>query len=209
MNTLAEYFGKLLDINFPLFRFSGINEVFSYISIVSQTLKEDVQAKHPYYEFINANFEENILYLMRIDPTIEAVVLYRLERAIFLNEPTHPLLPYLASLMRLRTGIEFYYSTEIGPGLNVQHGVGIVIGPRYTIGRNFIIHQGVTIGQSGGKKSSGESIVIGDNVIIYAGAKIIGNVRVGDNAKIGANSVLTTNAKADTVYFGIPAQPIW
>lgn len=209
MNTLPEYFGKLLNLYCPHLSFTRIDDIFKYVPDIISILNEDVQAKHAGYDLVGAHFEENLIQLMQIDPTIEAVVLYRLERALYLDKPGHSMLGYLASLMRLRTGIELYYSTEIGPGLNVQHGTGIVVGPRYTIGRHFMIHQGVTIGQSGGANTRKESIVIGDNVIIYAGAKIVGNVKVGDNAKIGANSVLITNAKADTVYFGIPAQPVW
>lgn len=37
--------------------------------------------------------------------------------------------------------IEIYYSSEIGEGFRINHGVGTVIGARAHIGDNFTIHQ--------------------------------------------------------------------
>ena len=90
---------------------------------------------------------------------IEAVLFYRLERLLFIHDAGNPLLPHLASAIRRRTGMEIYYSTAIGEGFNVQHGFGIVIGPRFSIGKNFTIHQGVTLGQKR-TNSSIETITI-------------------------------------------------
>lgn len=42
--------------------------------------------------------------------------------------------------------IEIYYSSEIGEGFRINHGVGTVIGARAHIGDNFTIHQNCTIG---------------------------------------------------------------
>lgn len=41
--------------------------------------------------------------------------------------------------------IEIYYSSEIGEGFRINHGVGTVIGARAHIGDNFTIHQNCTI----------------------------------------------------------------
>jgi serine O-acetyltransferase len=185
--------------------------------------RKSLTSLKPYYkEAINqALFDANSRYLktkkllnkddlisyVQIDPRMEAVLFYRLERAIFLHDPNNPLLPYLASSMRRRTGAEIYYSTEIGMGFLVQHGFGIVIGPRYKIGDNFSIYQGVTLGQKN-QNCPDERIVIGDNVSIFSGAVILGNINIGNNARIGANSVLLCNVEENSIYAGIPAKKV-
>ncbi|MEW6593983.1 MAG: hypothetical protein AB1413_03835 [Thermodesulfobacteriota bacterium] len=145
--------------------------------------------------------------LMQADIATFAVFLYRLERQLFLANPDNALLPLLSSLMRIRSGAEMYYSTDIGPGLNVQHGVGIVIGPRNVIGRNFMIHQGVTIGQQRAW-SPNEKVVIGNDVILFAGSKVFGNIAIGDNVWVGANAVVVQSLDSNGVYAGIPARRI-
>lgn len=164
----------------------------------------DVRAKFPSYADSGAVVSD-LPRLLQADIATFAVLLYRLERHIFLGDSANPLLPYLSSLMRIRTGAELYYSTDIGPGFNVQHGVGIVIGPRNRIGRNFMIHQGVTIGQQR-TWSPDEKIVIGDDVILFAGAKVVGNVTIGDNVWVGANAVVVKSLAPNGVYAGVPAR---
>ena len=171
---------------------------------VEQTLC-DANAK--YQGRLRLDSWEGLLPLLQTEPTIEAVFFYRLERLIFLDNPDNALLPYLASVMRRRTGSEIYYSTEIGKGFNIQHGFGIVIGPRFKIGDNFVIHQGVTLGQKN-TNSPDETITIGNNVIIFANASILGDITIGDNARVGANSVVLKNIEADAVYAGVPAKRI-
>jgi serine O-acetyltransferase len=145
--------------------------------------------------------------VVETDSTIEACLYYRLARSIFLCDPQHPSLRYFAQLMKFKTGSEIYYSTEIGPRLRIEHGVGIVIGPRNRIGSDFIVHQGVTLGQRR-TFSPHEKMTIGDHCVIFAGAKVLGTVTIGDHVKIGANAVLLTDAESHCTYGGIPAVKI-
>jgi len=142
--------------------------------------------------------------IIQVSAPLEAIFYYRLERAIFLEEPEHPALPFIASLMRLKTGTELYYSASIGSGLVVAHGVGAVVGPRHVIGRNFTIYQGVTIGQSRAYAQH-EFVTIGDDVTLFAGSKVLGKVRVGDGVQLAANSVLMRDADSYSLYAGVPA----
>jgi serine O-acetyltransferase len=183
-----------------------INHCYKYFSHFKNTFFADVQSKYPKLKSSDLS-DEKLLELIQFETCIEAVFYYRLERAIFIESPDHPLLPYLANLMKIKTGIELYYSTDIGPGLNVQHGTGIVVGPRFKIGSNFMIHQGVTIGQKY-LNSPHETVIIGNDVTIFAGAKILGNIKIGDNVQIGANAVLISDADSNAVYAGIPAKKI-
>lgn len=168
-----------------------------------EILRADVRRKYP--ELAGSHgFEAELFRVVEWDGGLEAVVSYRLQRGIFLRDPQHPALPYLARLMKIRTGAEIYYSTEIGAGFLADHGVGIVLGPRNRIGRNFTIHQGVTLGQRR-LNSPGESITIGDDCTLFAGAKVLGSVRLGDGVRLGANAVLLTDAESNSTYAGIPA----
>lgn len=166
----------------------------------------DVRRRHP--ELADrSEVEAELFRAVELDGGLEAVVSYRVQRGIFLRDPRHPALPYLARLMKIRTGAEIYYSTDVGPGFLIDHGVGIVLGPRNRIGRNFTIHQGVTLGQRR-LNSPGESITIGDDCTLFGGAKVLGTVRLGDGVRLGANAVLLTDAEPHATYAGIPARKV-
>ncbi len=96
------------------------------------------------------------------------------------------------------------HSTNIGPGLFIQHGISTLISAE-RIGKNCWINQQVSIGFS----NETDSPTIGDNVKVAAGAKIIGKVTVGDNVVVGLNSVVIGNVAANSTVLGIPAQVIW
>lgn len=151
--------------------------------------------------------EAELVELMALDAAIEATFLYRMQRALFLARPDAPLLAWLASAMRRRTGCELYYSSEIGPELNVQHGFGIVLGPRNKIGARFTIHQGVTLGQRR-LGAPHERMVIGNDVTVFAGATLLGSLQIGDGAKIGAHAVVLTDIEPGAVYAGAPAKRV-
>ena len=94
-------------------------------------------------------------------------------------------------------------TSEIGPGLFIQHGFATIIAAR-SIGANCWINQQVTIGFD----RPGERPTIGNGVSIFAGAKVLGNLHVGDNARIGANAVVLADVPADHTAVGIPARHI-
>jgi serine O-acetyltransferase len=137
----------------------------------------------------------------------EAVFYYRLSRQIFLSDPYNEMLPYLASLMKYKTGAELYYSTNIGSRFMLMHGSGVVVGPNCTIGNECLIYQGVTIGQQH-NFSPNENAVIGNKVKLFTGAKILGKVSIGDDVIVGANAVVTKDLHAKGVYIGAPARKI-
>lgn len=210
----SEYLNKFMGQFFLTYPQEMISQLYDYFQKVKETLIVDIQSTYPVYK--GKSFDDQAIFgLLQLNPCIEAVFYYRLERALFLKDPKHPMLPYLASLMRMKTGIELYYSTEIGPGINIKHGAGIVVGPRCKIGSNFLIRQGVTIGHNGevpgvvdDELDSQEALTTGNNVYVFSGAKIIGDLRIGDNVIIGANAVLTSDAESNSVYAGVPARKI-
>jgi serine O-acetyltransferase len=109
----------------------------------------------------------------------------------------------ISHLSRATTGIEIHPGAEIGDGLFIDHGMGVVIGETSVIGDDCHLYQGVTLGGSSTKRVKRHP-TLGNGVIVGAGAKIIGAVNVGDGAKIGAGSVVVTNVPANATVVGVP-----
>jgi serine O-acetyltransferase len=205
MNDLNDYLESCLSNtfnNFPKERLASIK--FHRDRAIEQAI---IDANVKYKGRKEINSQKELLELVQIEPTMEAILLYRLEREMYLRDPDNQLLPFFASLMHRRTGCEIYYSTEIGQGFNIQHGFGIVIGPRYKIGDYFTIHQGVTLGQKN-LNSPAEKITVGDHVTIFAGTTLLGNLNIGNNAIIGANSLVLKDVEENSIYVGSPARRI-
>ena len=114
-----------------------------------------------------------------------AVFLYRLGRRVFESMPgERRWRDALHWLLRECCGCEIYFSSRIGVGFYVVHGLGTVIGSRHTIGQGFQIYQGCTIGHL---RDFQGGCTIGDDVIMYQKAAILGEVSIGDKVVIGPN----------------------
>ncbi|MEP6667797.1 MAG: serine O-acetyltransferase [Chthoniobacter sp.] len=168
-----------------------------------ELIATDVHSRYP-ATVARSDFDEVVAEVIEIDARVQATLFYRIARGLYLHDATHPFLPYLAYLMRAKTGAEIYYSADIGPRLNVEHGMGIVVGPRHRIGSDFTIYQGVTLGQRR-VNSPDEKMVIGDHCTVFSGAKLFGTITLGDHVRVAANAVLLTDAEAYSTYAGVPA----
>lgn len=171
---------------------------------VSRLIRSDFLRK---YNVADWDAPDRLAWKLRTDAPLQATFLYRIANHLFLSDPSDPLLDILSYVMRSRTGIEIYYSSSIGEGFCVQHGTGLVIGPRHRIGRNFTAYQGVTLGQRR-QNCPEEFLEIGDNCVLFAGAKLLGNLRIGSGVKVAANAVLLCDAEDGATYGGVPAKRI-
>jgi serine acetyltransferase len=149
-------------------------------------------------------FPRDLFEHLAFAPNLQVTYFYRLCRALHLRGVAR-LPDVVATTSRQLTGMEIYYSAEIGPGLKVIHGTGSVIGAKCTIGSGFTVYQNVTIGDKLGRET-GERPVLGDRVIASAGAQVLGPVRVGSETIIGANAVVIDSLPARCVAAGIPAR---
>ena len=112
---------------------------------------------------------------------------------------------WVSQRARRRTGIEIHPGAEIGPGLFIDHGMGVVIGETAEIGRNCTLYHGVTLGGTG-KARGKRHPTLGNGVTVGAGAKLLGNITVGDGAKIGAGAVVLCDVPANCTAVGVPAR---
>ena len=113
----------------------------------------------------------------------------------------------ISQIARFFTLIEIHPGAELGHGILIDHGSGVVIGETAVVGDNCTIYQGVTLGGVGTKKGKRHP-TLGNNVMVGAGAKILGAFEVGDNCSIAANAVLLKPIEDNVTAAGVPARPV-
>ncbi len=111
----------------------------------------------------------------------------------------------VSHVSRFLTGIEIHPAATLGPGLFIDHGMGVVIGETAEVGKNVTIYQGVSLAGTSLKREKRHP-TLGDNVVVGAGAKVIGAIYVGDNSRIGAGSVVVRDVPPNSVVVGVPGR---
>ena len=137
-------------------------------------------------------------------PGVHALALHRIAHRLW-----HAGLTTLARAVshagRFLTGIEIHPAARVGPGLFIDHGMGVVIGETAEIGENVTLLQGVTLGGTSLRREKRHP-TLGNNVVVGAGAKIIGAFTIGDNSRIGAGSVVVREVPPNSVVVGVPGR---
>src|SRR5829696_730066 len=175
----------------------------STLTRVAGELRRDVAAAHardPAARGVSS------LEILAAWPGVQALLVHRVAHA--LSEQRVPLAPRMLALFsRSFTNIEIHPSAEIGDGLFIDHGTGVVIGETAEVGDNVTMYQGVTLGGTGfatGKRHP----TVQDNVTIGSGAKLLGPITIGHGAKIGANSVVIHDVPPNSTVVGNPGHPV-
>ena len=112
---------------------------------------------------------------------------------------------YLQNRMSELFQVDIHPATQIGRGVFVDHGTGIVIGETAVIGDDVSMLQGVTLGGTGAERGDRHP-KIGKGVLLGAGAKVLGNIVIGDYAKIASGSVVLKPVPAGCTAAGVPAR---
>lgn len=140
------------------------------------------------------------------------VVAYRLCRAARgtgdrRNWWSAPILLLYKFVVEWVIGIDLPPTMPAGPGLNIIHGVGLVIHPRSVVGSHVTMRQGVTLGIVFDDAGGGSAApVIGDHVTIGSTTVVLGPITVGDYAIVGAGSVVNRDVPPGAVVAGCPAK---
>ncbi|MEI6666721.1 MAG: glycosyltransferase [Acidobacteriota bacterium] len=115
---------------------------------------------------------------------------YRLMRLF--DECHVPLLPMVVSrLIRHLYGADINWKTRIAPGIQIVHGVGLVLSGSAVVDSGCILFHHVTLGESidpiTGQVGAPR---LGRNVHVGPGATLLGPIALGDASKVGAGVVL-------------------
>ena len=165
--------------------------------------------------FINY-VKEEIRVIQERDPAIKSpieVILYPTFRVMLSYRRAHRLYEKghffrarrISQKAARKTGIEIHPGAQIGKGLFIDHGSGVIIGETAIIGDNGTLYQGVTLGGTG-KETGKRHPTLCDNVMVSAGAKIIGSFTIGENSKIGAGSVVLEEVPPNCTVVGVPGR---
>lgn len=100
-------------------------------------------------------------------------------------------------------GIQISEKMNLGYGLYIGHGFGIIINGLTTIGNNVNISQFLTIGTNENRPAT-----IGDNVYIGPSVCIVEDVKIGNNTTIGAGAVVVKDVPENATVGGVPAKII-
>lgn len=139
-------------------------------------------------------------------PSFHAIIRYRLAHKLY--EKKHYFLArWISQRAAHVTGIEIHPGAQIGKGLFIDHGHGVIIGETTVIGDNCTLYQGVTLGGNGKEKGKRHP-TIGNNVMVSAGAKVLGSFTIGDNVKIGAGSVVINAVPSNSTVVGVPGRVV-
>lgn len=137
---------------------------------------------------------------------VQALLLHRISHA--LHQAGVPLLPRLLAYATTSvTGVEIHPAAQIGRGLFIDHGAGVVIGETAEVGDDVTIYQGVTLGGTGFARGKRHPTV-GNEVMIGAGSALLGPIVIGDRSKIGANSVVIHDVPPNSTVVGNPGHPV-
>ncbi len=146
---------------------------------------------------------------------LEVLLCYPGLHAVWAHRVTHWLwrhdlkLParILSQLARGLTGIEIHPGATIGPGLFIDHGMGVVIGETSEVGADVTLYHGVTLGGTSLEKGKRHP-TLGDRVVVGAGAKVLGAIVIGDDSRIGATAVVVKPVPPNSVVVGVPGQVV-
>ena len=167
-----------------------------------KTLKRDIRAVFERDPAARTTLEVLLCY-----PGFHAVRFHRVSHWLW-THGMRLLGRMLSHVARFLTGIEIHPGARLGPGLFIDHGMGVVIGETSELGENVTLYHGVTLGGTSLKKEKRHP-TLGNYVIVGAGAKILGPVKVGDNARIGAGSVVVEDVPPNTTVVGIPGKVVY
>src|SRR5256884_192455 len=108
-------------------------------------------------------------------PGVHALAFHRLAHRLW-NRGWPTTARFISHVERFLTGIEIHPAAKLGPGLFIDHGMGVVIGETSEVGENVTIYQGVSLAGTSLKREKRHP-TLGNNVVVGAGAKIIGGVQ--------------------------------
>ncbi|HHX01110.1 MAG TPA: serine O-acetyltransferase [Firmicutes bacterium] len=168
---------------------------------IIDTIRKDIQAIRE-----RDPAARNTLEIILTYPGLHALEVHRI--AHWLHRHNLKLLGRIIShLNRFFTGIEIHPGAQIGRGVFIDHGMGVVIGETTVIKDNVTLYQGVVLGGTGKEKGKRHP-TIEQGAVIACGAMVLGSFTVGENARVGAGAVVLNSVPPNSTVVGVPAKVV-
>jgi len=142
------------------------------------------------------SFPWYLIESLLFDNGYQAVVLHRI--AHWFKAHRIPFFgPLVARLNLWLTGCDIAPAAQLGAGLRITHGQGLVVGAWVRTGKNCHLLQGVTLGAPSGRRIT-EMPTLGDDVFMAAYSAAIGAIEIGDRVFVGIQAVVTASVPPDS-----------
>lgn len=164
-------------------------------------MKEDIDVAFQSDPAARSKLEVLLCY-----PGIHALWLYRISHYLW-RKGWIVLSRFISHINRFLTGIEIHPAAEIGRGVFIDHGMGVVIGETAIIGDGCLLYKGVVLGGTTSEKTKRHPN-LGKKVVVGSNACILGNITIGDYARIGSGSVVTKDVPPHATVVGVPGRII-
>ncbi len=166
-----------------------------------ERIKEDINAA-----FQNDPAARSKLEVILCYPGVHALWMHRVSH--YLWKKGWIVLPrFISHINRFLTGIEIHPAAEIGRGVFIDHGMGIVIGETAIIGDGCLLYKGVVLGGTTTERTKRHP-TLGKKVIVGSNACILGNITIGDYVRIGSGSVVVNDVPPHATVVGVPGRII-
>jgi serine O-acetyltransferase len=139
-------------------------------------------------------------------PGVHALALHRLAHRLW-RVGWYVSARLVSHVSRFLTGIEIHPAARLGPGVFIDHGMGVVIGETAEVAENVTLYQGVTLGGTSLKREKRHPTLERD-VVVGTGAAVMGAITVGEGTRIGAGSVVVRDVPPNSVVVGVPGKVI-
>lgn len=133
-----------------------------------------------------------------------AVQVHRVAHALW-GQGRQTLAFYLQSRGSELFQVDIHPAAQLGQGLFLDHGTGIVIGETAVVEDEVSMLHGVTLGGTGAERGDRHP-KIRRGVLLGAGAKVLGNIEVGEYAKVASGSVVLKPVPPHCTAAGVPAR---
>jgi serine O-acetyltransferase len=118
----------------------------------------------------------------------------------------------LALAVKSLTGRAFatdiHPAARMGPGLWLDHGLGLVVGETAVIGADVSIWHGVTLGSTLADSGARRHPTLEDGTVIGAGAILLGGITIGARANVAAGAIVLQDVAPGTLVAGGKAREI-
>lgn len=166
-----------------------------------KTLIKDIQAVRERDPAVR-----NIVEVLLAYPGLHALEMHRVAH-FFFRIHFKLFARIISHLTRFFTGIEIHPGAQIGKGVFIDHGMGVVIGETTIIKDYVTLYQGVVLGGTGKEKGKRHPTVE-KGVVVAAGAMVLGSIVIGENARVGAGAVVLKNVPPNCTVVGVPAKVV-